>query len=83
MSTRSYKYGRKAGAEDDGGGYGGSTFSFGGVTVQRQTYSDDDEYGDENGLTNMSANDFQYGYYEEEDFSESDGRDTSDDQDEE
>ena len=51
--------------------------------MQRQTYSDDDEYGDENGLTNMSANDFQYGYYEEEDFSESDGKDTSDDQDEE
>ena len=39
---------------------GGATFSFGGVTVQRQVYSDEE---DEPGLTGMDAGEFQYGYY--------------------
>jgi len=60
MSTRAYKYGRKANVEDDDEG-GGGTFTFGGVTVQRQVYSDDEE--EEPGLTGMDATEFQYGYY--------------------
>jgi len=65
--------------EDDAGG-GGGTFSFGGVTVQRQTYSDDEDYYDEPGLTNMDANEFQYGYYGETNYNRSSSDDEEEDE---
>lgn len=83
MSTRAYKYGRKAnvpGADDVESGQ--MTFSFGGMTVQRQVYSDDEDY-DDGKLTSMDTNEYQYGYYgggyDDEDDSDNDSDDDDDD----
>jgi len=69
MSTRAYKFGRKATGTDEE-----STFSYGGYTVpvQRVVYSDEENYEDDlaQGMTQMNPNDFQYGYhgtYDEDD----------------
>jgi len=75
MSTRSYKFGRKQLDDqvDDEYSYGGhdfaagGTFSFGGVTVQANRHDDGDEEENDNVMTSMNANEFQYGsYYNEE-----------------
>lgn len=60
---------------------GQMTFSFGGMTVQRQVYSDDEDY-DDGKLTSMDTNEYQYGYYgggyDDEDDSEDDSDDDDD-----
>lgn len=76
MSTRSYKFGRKANTESvpehkiySKVNFRGeeSTFSYGGYTVQvqRQVYSDEEDYEDDlaQGMTSMNPTDFQYGYH--------------------